>query len=412
MAKSSRDKYKPAKLAELRKKVSSEDAIVGTFSGSDFLEITEGKSNKFRLLPAHEGVDYYIVRKRYWLTLDGEDGDPIRRTVLDSRVHGGTKKDLVDEYLKYCKSNVTNKDTIDAINHWKDGLKANHDFIAYAVKLSKDGNEFGLLSFKKTVRDAINKATFVEDDDEPIEVDPFTDLDDGLPLIIKYNSKPNKKKGEDYYDVQVGKKAVAISDEDFDAFDAAKSLVELYKGVYTANDFETALEGLKWFDAEHEVDAFDDDEFLEIIEEIKAQISDKSDDEDEEEKPKRKKKSKPEPEEDEDEDSDDEDEDADDEDSDDEDEDSDDEDEDEDSDDEDEDEDSDDDDGLDDMSRKELKQYIKENELDVKVKKSWDDSDIVEAIRGAESDDDDDDDDDEDGEMGMDAIRARLKKKG
>lgn len=54
----------------------------------------------------------------------------------------------------------------------------------------------------------------------------------------------------------------------------------------------------------------------------------------------------------------------------------------------DEDGDADDDEGdeLDSMDRTELKAYIKENELDVKVKKSWSDDEIREAIRAAEGD--------------------------
>jgi len=56
--------------------------------------------------------------------------------------------------------------------------------------------------------------------------------------------------------------------------------------------------------------------------------------------------------------------------------------------------DSDDEDELDEMDRDELKEYISENELEVKVKKSMSDDDIREAIREAEGDEDDDDDDD------------------
>ena len=56
---------------------------------------------------------------------------------------------------------------------------------------------------------------------------------------------------------------------------------------------------------------------------------------------------------------------------------------------------------LDAMNRKELKQYIKEEELDITVKKKWDEEDIRDAIQEAleaGSDDDDDDDDDEVGD--------------
>lgn len=73
-------------------------------------------------------------------------------------------------------------------------------------------------------------------------------------------------------------------------------------------------------------------------------------------------------------------------------------------DDDDEDEDVDDDDldddedevDLDEMDRKELKAYVKEEELDVKVTKKMDEDDIREAIAEAEGDGDDDDDDDDD----------------
>lgn len=57
--------------------------------------------------------------------------------------------------------------------------------------------------------------------------------------------------------------------------------------------------------------------------------------------------------------------------------------------------DDDDEDELDDLDRDELKAYIKENELSVKVTKSMDEDDIREAIREAEGDEDDDDEDDD-----------------
>jgi hypothetical protein len=59
--------------------------------------------------------------------------------------------------------------------------------------------------------------------------------------------------------------------------------------------------------------------------------------------------------------------------------------------DEDDEEDDEDEDDLDDMSRSELKAYIKENDLEVKVKKSMDEDDIRAAIRDADDEDDDDD---------------------
>jgi hypothetical protein len=71
-------------------------------------------------------------------------------------------------------------------------------------------------------------------------------------------------------------------------------------------------------------------------------------------------------------------------------------------------EEEDDEDVLAELNRKELKAFIKENELDVKVKKSMSDDDIRDAIR--EEIDEDDEDEDEDEEEEED-IKTKLKKK-
>lgn len=69
---------------------------------------------------------------------------------------------------------------------------------------------------------------------------------------------------------------------------------------------------------------------------------------------------------------------------------------DEDDDDDDDDDEDDDDVDLDDMDRAELKAYIKDNDLDVKVTKKMKEAKIRKLIEAAESDDDDDDEDDDD----------------
>lgn len=61
-------------------------------------------------------------------------------------------------------------------------------------------------------------------------------------------------------------------------------------------------------------------------------------------------------------------------------------------------------DGLDEMDRKELKAHIKDEELDVAVKKSWSDDDIREAIRAASGDEDDEDDEEEVEDVDLDEL--------
>lgn len=405
-----REKFKATKIKDLKKAVDKDDAMVGV-SNNDYLNLEDGKTLKIRIFPAHPGHEqFYVPKKCYWLSFPVEDGgDNKRGTVLDSIVHGGTKMDLVQEYVKYAKKKYDDDDdkmeTLTGTGMNSNALKPQYSWLCYASIVTPDEELHPKVwEFKKMVRDALNKLAFDEDNDEPIEVDPFTDPDDGLVLAVKYLKKPNKKKGENYYEVdfaKTGKKkeaySRAITDEELEAFSRLKPLDEVVPR-YTKKEFDRALEGLQCWDEEFDFNLFDDDEWLEIVEAVKEQYNGSSDDDDEDEKPKKKtvkktskkveeeeyseeeeekpskksakKKVEEEPEDSEEEDS--EEEETDDED--------------------DSEEEETDSDEFDDMNRKELKHYIKENELEITVKKSMSDDDIRDLIREAVADSDDEDD--------------------
>ena len=419
-----RSQLKATPIKKLKKRVDEDNEIIGAQS-NEYLNLEDGKTLKIRIFPAHPGVeDFYIPKKCYWLTVAGNDGDPRRTTVLDSKVHGGTKFDLVEEYVKFAKKKwAKDADKLDALTGTgqnQDSLNPSYTWMCYADLVTADGElRAKLWEFKKTVRDAMNKLAFSEDEDEPIEVDPFTDPDEGLPILVTYNKKPNRKKGENYYEVSFPKKVTArpLTDEEIEYFMTLKPLTEVLP-KYGMRDFERALEGLQNFDEEHEMELFEDDAWLEKVEEIKAQYDgdeeedddkpakkktskkvtkkvveeededegdDDSDDEEEEEKPKKKSTKAPAKKatkkvEEEDDEEDDEEPEADDE--------------------EEDDSDEAEDDGLDDMDRTELKKYIKDNDLEVSVKKSMSDDDLREAIREAmaEGDESEDEDDEEEEE--------------
>ena len=421
-----RSQLKATPIKKLKKRVDEDNEMVGVGS-NEYLNLEDGKTLKIRIFPAHPGVeDFYIPKKCYWLTVAGRDGDPRRTTVLDSKVHGGTKWDLVEEYVKFAKKKwAKDADKLDALTGTgqnQNSLNPSYTWLCYAAQVTADEElRAKLWEFKKMVRDAMNKLAFSEDEDEAIEVDPFTDPDEGLPILVKYMKNPNKKKGENYYEVSFPKKVSArpLTDEEIEYFMTLKPLTEVLP-KYGMRDFEKALEGLQNFDEEHEMELFEDDAWLEHVEEIKAQYDgeeeeeddkpskkktskkvtkkvveeededegdDDSDDEEEEEEEKPKKKSAKAPAkkatkkvEEEEEEDDEEPEEADDE--------------------EDEEDDSDEaeDDGLDDMDRTELKKYIKENDLEVSVKKSMTDDDLREAIREAMGGDDSEEEDDEEEE--------------
>ena len=261
-----REKFKATKIKDLKKAVDKDDAMVGV-SNNDYLNLEDGKTLKIRIFPAHPGYEqFYVPKKCYWLSFPAEDGgDNKRGTVLDSIVHGGTKMDLVQEYVKYAKK-----------------------------KYGDDDDKMETLTGTGMNSNALNKLAFDEDNDEPIEVDPFTDPDDGLVLAVKYLKKPNKKKGENYYEVdfaKTGKKkeaySRAITDEELEAFSRIKPLNEVVPR-YTKKEFDRALEGLQCWDEEFDFNLFDDDEWLEIVEAVKEQYNGSSDDDDEDEKPKKK----------------------------------------------------------------------------------------------------------------------------
>ena len=409
-----REKFKATKIKDLKKAVDKDDAMVGV-SNNDYLNLEDGKTLKIRIFPAHPGHEqFYVPKKCYWLSFPAEDGgDNKRGTVLDSIVHGGTKMDLVQEYVKYAKKKYGDDDdkmeTLTGTGMNSNALNPQYSWLCYASIVTPDEELHPKVwEFKKMVRDALNKLAFDEDNDEPIEVDPFTDPDDGLVLAVKYLKKPNKKKGENYYEVdfaKTGKKkeaySRAITDEELEAFSRLKPLNEVVPR-YTKKEFDRALEGLQCWDEEFDFNLFDDDEWLEIVEAVKEQYNGSSDDDDEDEKPKKKTVKKTSKKVEEEEDADDEEEkkpakksakkkveeepeDSEEEDS-----------EEEETDDEDDSEEEEtDSDEFDDMDRKELKHYIKENELEITVKKSMSDDDIRDLIREAVADSDDEDDSEE-----------------
>ena len=93
------------------------------------------------------------------------------------------------------------------------------------------------------------------------------------------------------YEVSFPKKVSArpLTDEEIEYFMSLKPLTEVIQ-KYGMRDFERALEGLQNFDEEHEMELFEDDGWLEHVEEIKAQYDDEEEAEDD--KPSKKKTSK------------------------------------------------------------------------------------------------------------------------
>ena len=380
-----RSQLKATSIKRLQKQIDEDNAMVGAQNSTEYLNLEDGKTVKIRIFPGHPGVqDFYVAKKCYWLSFVGDDGETHRGTVLDSKVHGKTKFDVVEEYVKWAKKKIGNDaDKLEALvgnGPKSNSLNPQYSWLCYADKINGDDQlRAKIWEFKKMVRDAMNKLAFSEDEDEVIEVDPFTDPDEGLPIMVTYRKNPNKKKGENFYEVSFPKKVSArpLTDEEIEYFMTLKPLNEILS-KYGMKDFERALEGLQNFDEENEIGLFDDEDWIEHLEEIKAQYD--SDDSEEDSAPKKKtavkkavKKECAKSEDDEEEEKDEaEDEEED-----------------------DEEENDEDGDEFDSMDRVALKKYITANGLEISVKKSMSDDDLRNAIRAAAKSDDADEAEDE-----------------
>lgn len=400
-----RSQLKATSIKRLQKQIDEDNAMVGAQNSTEYLNLEDGKTVKIRIFPGHPGVqDFYIAKKCYWLSFVGDDGETHRGTVLDSKVHGKTKFDVVEEYVKWAKKKIGNDaDKLEALvgnGPKSNSLNPQYSWLCYADKINGDDQlRAKIWEFKKMVRDAMNKLAFSEDEDEVIEVDPFTDPDEGLPIMVTYRKNPNKKKGENFYEVSFPKKVSArpLTDEEIEYFMTLKPLNEILS-KYGMKDFERALEGLQNFDEENEIGLFDDDDWIEHLEEIKAQYD--SDDSEEDSEPKKKtavkkavKKAYAKSEDDEEEEKDEDDDEE-----------------------EDEEEENDEDgDEFDSMDRVALKKYITANGLEISVKKSMSDDDLRNAIRAAaksdEAEDEEEDDETEEeapAKVSLSDIRKKL----
>jgi hypothetical protein len=114
-------------------------------------------------------------------------------------------------------------------------------------------------------------------EEDPLAIDPFSDPNEGVPLVIE---KSKNEKGKFDYDISDKKntsrtgtysdfvKQFSVSKEQLDNLLELESLTEIYVNIYGRRDFEIALNGLQVFDEKNNINIFSNDEFLSIVENI------------------------------------------------------------------------------------------------------------------------------------------------
>lgn len=307
-----RNKFKAPKL-ETNKKVSDEvnkTMRVNNSNRGDYLSIDEG-ANIFRLFPPHNPDEPTFQPKVvYWLDCrvpkTDSDGNPIegefewkRRPIFDSRIHGGTPKDIIDEYIKFTKDQVfQNNSSEDAkklvapINGWRDkqgkwnpGILPSTSFVAYATKGDITIANLGRLELFQSVKDELEKLNVDEKSGDIISTDIWSGPDDGIQFVLTHRKDDKGKWSDTIQKRQFSpsdprdrnkiaqeweefSQSQMIPDDVLEHWSKMEPLSSQFKNAYKRSDFERAVEALQKFDREHSYHTFENDEFLDIVQEI------------------------------------------------------------------------------------------------------------------------------------------------
>lgn len=305
-----RSKFQAPKL-EVNRRASEEvdkTMKVNNSTRGDYLTIEEG-INLFRLFPPHNlNEPSFQPKVVYWLECRvpkvDSNGDTIegqhewkRRPIFDSRVHGDTKKDIVDEYIKFTRDQIfanyeteTAKKMMAAINGWRGrdgkwnpGILPSTSFVAYATKGDISIANLGRLELYQADKEQLEKLNIDDVSGEVLSTDIWSGPDDGLQftltlkkddkgrwirLIAKKQFSPKSKDVAKEWDSFV--QSQVIPDDVLEHWSKMEPLSSQFKGVYRRGDFERALEGLQKFDEEKGLNTFQNDEFLKIVAELDA----------------------------------------------------------------------------------------------------------------------------------------------
>lgn len=288
-----RKKYKPTKITVLN---DMEDGVQKPVSNNNlpFHSLKEDGDYFFRLAPKHEESKAFIYPMSiHWLPVkDNDTGEFSRKAPIFSATQHGDDGMLciTDEYIKAVirKANDetdTKEDFRDFMRHingykagnkYVPGISKQTSFVCYAWALKSNG-EFGelkRLDLKYNLKRKLDVTARFEAGGEVGE-EPFTDIDEGIPIHIVIDSDQPVK--ADKYALNSMKKfslnGLPVPDEELEKFEDIPSLEALYNNSYKYSDFEKSLSGLVYFDEKVGYGIFQDLDFQKTIKEIEAQFA-------------------------------------------------------------------------------------------------------------------------------------------
>ena len=306
-----RNKFSGAKMSALKdvqkgakenQKSTQNDGRVG------FHTVEDGK-NVFRILPPHPDCKVgscYLAKRTAMLKCEVpvyQDGVVTDKTevklksIFCATQHGGLPKDPIELYTDYVRSQAN--DTIEnkterqqylyPITGWRDnqgwhwGMGQQTTFVCYAIK----NNELKRLELYETWIKEMNKLSITEEPSDVITVDPFSDPNEGFPLIITKGSEKDKN-GKDKTTYVVTKDELSrtrresweeffertrVTDAQLEELINQAPLSDMYgTDLYSKWDWSLAIDGLRRFDEEHKYKIFENTDFLDELQELEKLV--------------------------------------------------------------------------------------------------------------------------------------------
>lgn len=221
----------------------------------------------------------------------------VSKRVFISTVHGKAgDKDLVEEYIKFNVSKVNEEMTgneaktrlIPIFGNFKKGderiagIIPSNNFKFLGWDWSGDKTLYNIEIYDDMMKQVEELYIKFDIEDEPLTVDPFSSLKEGIGIQFDKYKNEKKKWAWRIDDAPFNHKKYSTHAEFRDTFKLSKEqLAELKearslkesigRGSFKKADFEVQLNGLLLFDEKNQYNAFKSDDFLEIVEEIAKQ---------------------------------------------------------------------------------------------------------------------------------------------
>lgn len=271
---------------------------------ASFYTVNKEGRYELRVLPSVKGEKPYISRKVVKLPIecpiydkDGKDTgkkEVRQKDVFTSDVHsdkmGG--KDAVMIYIDFVyalANDIQDSDEkkkflapitgyFNRQKQWVWGVSPNLNYVCY-VYVEDEIHRFDVRPqwWKKMKNISLERSN-----DNVINIDIFSDCDEGYPLII--NTTLNEK-GKSQFDISCGLPDASkreswddfflrtrVPDNILQELEELPSLEDQYKDVFSRKDWDMQIEGLERFDKQNGFEIFQNDEFLNALEELEKLV--------------------------------------------------------------------------------------------------------------------------------------------